>query len=85
MIDHLINQHLQPPQSTYTSHNPSLPKTNINSDADPPHTQTPKWHPPRDPPMAPPWHGQARLDWDLFNKTKESPFNTAQIIGGAHS
>ena len=29
--------------------------------------------------------GQARLDWDLFNKTKESPFNTAQIIGGAHS
>ena len=29
--------------------------------------------------------GQARLDWDLFHKTKESPFNTAQIIGGAHS
>ena len=29
--------------------------------------------------------GQAKLDWDLFHKTKESPFNTAQIIGGAHS
>ena len=29
--------------------------------------------------------GQARLDWDLFHKTKESPFNTAQIVGGAHS
>ena len=29
--------------------------------------------------------GQAHLRWDLFHKTKESPFNTAQIIGGAHS
>ena len=29
--------------------------------------------------------GQAKLDWDLFHETKESPFNTAQIIGGAHS
>jgi len=29
--------------------------------------------------------GQAQLNWDLFHKTKESPFNTAQIVGGAHS
>ena len=29
--------------------------------------------------------GQAKLDWDVFRQTKESAFNTAQIIGGAHS
>ena len=29
--------------------------------------------------------GQARLDWQLFHKTKEVPFNAAQIIGGSHS